>query len=140
MATNYPLNPVTVYGVDANGNLQPLSVSTAGIAQIQNQAHQGSLTERSGSIALGGTSQQLMAANSARTYLLIQNPATTAGQGVTAETLFIRFGATGATVNTGTSIELVAGGSYEMAGSFVSTQAVQVIAATTAHKFIASEG
>lgn len=101
----------------------------------------GSVTERSGSVTLGGTSQQMMAANTSRKYLLIQNPSTTAGQNIaTAETLFVRFGSTAATVNTGTSFEIVSGASLVMEGSFVSTQAVQVIAATTAHKWLAVEG
>lgn len=108
--------------------------------EIVNSAN-ATMTERSSSIVVAATSQQLMAANPARKYLFVQNPSTLTGQGIAAaETLFIRFGASAATVNTGTSIELVAGATFIMESNYVSTQAVQVIATTINHKFIAVEG
>lgn len=104
-------------------------------------AHRGRVVEKSGTITSGGTSQTMMAANPTRLYLLIQNPLTATGQGISAaESLFIRFGDTAATVNTGTSFELSPGSSLVMEGGFCCTQAVQVIAATTAHDWIAVEG
>lgn len=92
----------------------------------------GALTNRSGTITAGNTSQQLMAANTARRYLFVFNPPTAT------ESLWIDFGT--AAVKDQPSIELVAGASYVMEDMFVSDQAVNIIAATTGHKFVAKEG
>ena len=96
-------------------------------------------TNRSGSIAVGGTSQQLAAANGARRRLFIQNPATIAGQTIAAaESLFINF-TTAAGVNDGVSIELQPGQSFDTGQGPISTEVVNVNAATAAHRFIAKE-
>jgi hypothetical protein len=100
----------------------------------------GSFTERSGFIAAGGTSQQLAAANSSRKKIVIQNPLTAAGQNIAAsESLYIRFGASAAGIDDGTSIEIPSGGSYISEPDFESTQAIQVNATTTNHRWIADE-
>jgi len=103
------------------------------------QAPIANYSSYSGSIAVGGTSQLLRAANPLRKGLLIQNPATATGQGIAqTESLFINFlGA--ATVDLGTSIEIVAGGYFSFNGIPVSGQAVQINAATTGHRFLAWE-
>lgn len=99
------------------------------------------LTERSGAIAAGGTSQQLAAANTARKYLLIQNLTSAAGQGIAvAENLYIRFGAVAAGIDNGTSIELSPGASLVFEDTAIPTQAIQVNATTINHRFIAVEG
>lgn len=97
----------------------------------------GSLTDRSALITTGGTSQQLAAANPNRKYLLVVNPT------VATENLYINFTAvatavTGATTLT-SSIPIAPGGSYTMTG-FISTEIVNVIAASTSHSFVAKEG
>lgn len=99
-----------------------------------------SLTERNGTIAVGGTAQNAMPVNNSRRYLLIQNPFTAAGQGIaTAENLYVRFEGT-AGINNGTSFELAPGGSIEIASRIGPKEAVSVVAATTAHAYIAVEG
>lgn len=91
---------------------------------------QGTLTDQSGTIALGGTSQTLAAANANRLYLYVQNPPDQV------EPLYVNFtDAAGADV----SIELLPG-AYWDSKNFVSTEAVTVVAATTGHPFIAKEG
>lgn len=88
----------------------------------------GTLTDRHGTITTGGTSQQIAAVNSNRKYLLIFNPPTAT------ETLFINF--TTAAAQDATSIPITPGGSFLMqAPSFVSTEAVNAVAATTGHAF-----
>lgn len=99
----------------------------------------GSFTPRSGSITVGATSQQLMAANPKRKYFIIENPSTLTGQGIAgAELLFISFGAASAGINNGTAIEIGLGGVYEQT-AFISTDAIQVNATTTGHRWIAYE-
>lgn len=146
------LSPSTVCYEDASGNsvavkaASPLPVSlsatpTIDIGDVNTVAPQGTFTDLSGSMTTGGTSKTLSAANASRKYLLIQNPATLTGQNIAAaESLFIRFGASSAGVNNGTSLEILPGGVFESSGAFVSTEAIQVNAATTNHRWIAVEG
>ncbi|MNV12917.1 hypothetical protein D3C71_1035420 [compost metagenome] len=94
------------------------------------QAATGSLTNRSGTITAGGTSQVLMAANATRKYLFIQN--------VSVNDLWIDFGT--AAIANQPSIKLVANAVYIQENSFVSTQAVNIIGATTAQAYTAKEG
>ncbi len=89
------------------------------------------MTERSGTITTGGTAQPLAAAHAARRYLIIENVSQT-------EALWVNFTTTA--VEAEPSIMLApGGGSLVMDGSFVSTEAISVIAATTAHPFTAKE-
>lgn len=89
----------------------------------------GSLTNRSGTIAAGGTSQILMAANTNRGYLIIVNTSDAP--------LYIKFGGT-ATTN---DLPIAAGsGSFVMEGSFIATDAISIIGATTGKTFVAWEG
>lgn len=90
----------------------------------------GSLTDGSGTITTGGTSQQIFASNTARKYLLFVN--------VSSEDLWINFGT--AAVVTQPSIKVVPNGSFVMEGFFVSTQTVNVIGATTGSAFTAKQG
>lgn len=98
-----------------------------------------SLTNASGTITTGGTSQQLVAANSSRKYLLVVNLST--------DTLWIRFGSTAAAasepsipLNPAVAASSYGGGAYEMAGSAISTDAIQIYGATTGDAFSAWEG
>jgi hypothetical protein len=80
-----------------------------------------------------------MALNNARSGLMIFNPATAAGQNIaTAESLFINLHGN-AGVNDGTSYEVTPGGSFACPATSVPTNAISVNAATTNHRWIASE-
>ena len=112
--------------VDGSGTALPVSGTVTANAGI------GTLTDRSGTITAGGTAQTLAAANTARKYLLIQNLHAT-------EVLWVNF--TTAAVANQPSLQLAAaGGSLVMESSYVSTELVSVIAATTGHAFSAKEG
>lgn len=95
------------------------------------QPSRGTATDRSGTIASGGVAQNAMAANAARRYLFILNPATA--------TEVMWFNLTTTATAASPSIQLAAGQSFVMESSFVSTAAVSVIAATTSHAFTALE-
>lgn len=89
----------------------------------------GALTDGSGTITTGGTSQQIFAANAARKYLLVVN--------VSALDLWINFGV--AAVQTQPSIKITPNGSFVMEGFFVSTETVNIIGATTGTVFTAKQ-
>lgn len=92
---------------------------------------QGALTDRSGTIAVNATAQQLMAANASRRYLLIHNPDAT-------NNIWINFTTTA--VQAQPSIKIVPGGSFVMEGSFVSTELISIIGALATQPFTAKEG
>lgn len=92
---------------------------------------QGPLTSRSGTIAVAATSQQLMAENLARRYVLVVNPGT--------NTIWIRPGVAAAT-QAQPSIPILANGSYVMEGSMICTQAWQIIGPAAGDPFTAYEG
>lgn len=88
------------------------------------------LTDRSGSVATGGTAQQVAAANPGRRYLLIQNVSDTA--------MWVNFGAVA--VATQPSFLIAAsGGSLVFEGSFVPTGLVSVFGATTGKAYTIKE-
>lgn len=90
----------------------------------------GSLTDASGTITTGGTSQQVLAANPSRRYLLVQNLSTT--------DLWLRFAV--AAVTDQPSIRLVAGATFEWnAPGFVPEDSFNVIGGTTGQKFVVKE-
>ncbi len=97
----------------------------------------GSLTDRSGSIIEGGAAQQVAAANAARRYFFICNTST--------ETLRVNFGAD---ASDGNSFPLAAapgvgepgGGTLTFEGSFIPSEAVSILGATTGSTFVAKEG
>lgn len=125
---------VAIGGVDRTGTdtAKAILVDADGYLVPKIRPSGGTLTERSGTITTGGVSQQIMAANADRKYLLIQN--------ISDIDMWFRFGATGAAADTVDNWKLPAGGSFTMEGSFVSTQAIQIIGATTGKKFSAVEG
>lgn len=95
-------------------------------------AAKGALTNRSGTITAGGTAQAAVAANTSRNYLLIRNPIDAT------EALWINL--TGTATAASPSLRLDAGDILTFEGSFVPTNAVSVIAATTGHAFTIWEG
>lgn len=87
----------------------------------------------SSTVTLGGTSQVAIAANAARKRLLIVNPSTNTNL----ESIFVNFGAAAQLgVN---SREVVPGSSFELSGSNVTTQSINIISATTGTNFVAKE-
>ena len=107
------------------------STETNGVHTPHVRFGAGAVTDRSGTITLGGTAQQLVAANTARRYLLIQN--------ISAGDLWINDAGTAAIGGPG-SLKIVAGGYYEYPASFVTSGAISIIGATTAQAFTAKEG
>ena len=77
-------------------------------------------------IAVGGTAQSLVGANSSRKRLFVQNPSTAT------ESLFLRFGGTATT--TYTSLELLPGAAFDSSGGPCPSDAISVNAATTGHQ------
>lgn len=88
------------------------------------------LTDKSGAVATGGTSQVVYAGGVAALYVMCQNPVDAT------ETLYVNFGAVASTTAKN-SYELSPGGKVEFSGAgFVPTNSVNVTAVTTGHKFI----
>ena len=92
----------------------------------------GNLVDGSGSIATGGTAQQVFAGNTGRQYLLIQN--------VSSGDLWVNFGT--AAVASQPSIKIVANGSVEFSAGgtgVVPTGTVSIIGATLGQAFTAKQ-
>jgi len=90
----------------------------------------GTITTRSSTITTGGTSQQVAASNSSRKYFVIQNISDTA-----------MYLGVGYTPTTTTGLLLSAnGGGMIFETSFIPTQAINVLCATTGKAFVAWEG
>ena len=96
-------------------------------------------TDRSSTMAVGGTSQQLAVANNSRRRLIVMNPSDAAGQGIgVAESVYINFGAA-AGINNGTSIEINPGGWWDSGIGPAPADQVNINASTTGHRYIAKE-
>ena len=107
------------------------SISTSGGASQASKPTSGALTNRSGTIAAGGTAQTAAALNAARIYLYVENPI-----GAT-ETLWF---STDATATVGSpSIGLAAGQAWENPAHFCPTGALSVIGATISHAYTVKE-
>lgn len=115
--------------VDANGNeVAPLSDTQLRASAVPvTQPALSAGTDRSGSIATGGTAQQLAAANAARKGLRIQN--------ISAEVMWVnQTGGTAAAAGAG-SFKIAVDGTFEI----TTNQAVSIVAATLGSKFSATE-
>lgn len=112
--------------VDIGGTIE-LDISETDDS-IQSAPFRGTLTDRSGAGAV--TSAQVAAANSSRKYFFIQN----LDSGIV---IYVNFGAAATSTN---SIKLTAGAAFVMEGNFVSTQAINVIAASGTPAYCAKEG
>lgn len=134
----FTLASIAVAGLTVKISLMNIPIATS--VWNDNTPFQGPFTNKSGSIGVGGTSQTLSAANANRKRIIIQNPSTIAGQNIAAtESLFINIDGSAAGVNDGTSIELVAGGSFDSADGPCPTGLITVNAASIAHRYIAKE-
>src|SRR5262245_27511082 len=87
----------------------------------------GSLTNASGTIAAANVSQQILAANSSRSYLFIQNPSSAE------ESLHFEFGGVAVPAQ---CYDLVPGGSLTFEDRFIPSGTVNVRAATMGHPYI----
>lgn len=122
---------VVIAGVNSTDDVVRASVDADGKIVMAASAYGGALTDISGTLTTGATSEEIAAANPSRRYLFIQNLHAT-------EDLWINFGV--AAVQSQPSIKLPGGGSFVMEAGFCSTQAVHVIATTIAHAWTAKEG
>lgn len=107
-----------------------LAVTVASDQSSINTTKQGAVTDRSGTITLGGTAQQAMASNATRRFLFLQNTSDT--------DLWFNF--TTVAVADQPSAKLTPGAVFIMEGGFVSTEAISIIGATTSKSFTAKEG
>lgn len=96
---------------------------------LTNGPQRGALTNRSGSIAVGATSQAVAAAAATRKYFIFQN--------LSIETMWINFGV--AAVSDQPSFEILPHASFVMENIFISTESINVISATAGSKFTAKE-
>lgn len=107
------------------------SIGGGGSYAFPSQLTGSAWTDYSSTIALGGTSQQAIAANAARKRILIANPDTAT------ETLYVNFGGAASAAN---SIALFPGGTYVTPGGETeSPQSIYVLGATSGHVYIAKE-
>ncbi|CAK0741503.1 hypothetical protein CCP1ISM_130010 [Azospirillaceae bacterium] len=125
---------IPVVGTGSAGTPASNVITVQGISggtSVQVAATPGTLTNRSGTTSgTTNTSTQLMPANSTRKYLFIQN---VDGN----KTIWINF--TNAATTTQPSIQLIAGSSFVMESSFVSTEAINVISSSTSVNYTAKE-
>lgn len=118
-------------GVNGAGEATPILVDSTGRPLVASSGAGGTLTDRSGPIVSGGTSEVLAPVNAARKYLFVQNLSAD-------EDLWIDF--TVDALADAPSIRLEPGQSFVMEGNFVSTEEVNVFATTTGHEYTAKEG
>lgn len=117
---------VLVYN-DANGDPVPVTAVTPMPVTLDAVPGGASYTDGSGVITLGGTAQQVFAANTSRRYLFLLNPSDTA--------MYVNFGTTA--VAGQPSIILPPGGYFEPL--VPSAQSVSIICATTGKTFAAKQ-
>jgi hypothetical protein len=120
------VNPVL-----ADGQTTPLQTDDDGTLRVAVvETLSGALTNKSGTITLGGTAQVLMAANTSRKGWLVQNNS--------AGTLWINeLGATA--VQNAPSLSIAAGALYTSPTPGASNAAISIIGATTGQAFSARE-
>ncbi|HEY6019841.1 MAG TPA: DUF1859 domain-containing protein [Candidatus Paceibacterota bacterium] len=116
--TGLPVNDLTLAGIIANGaaNVNVIAGTVTGAI------------DRSGTIALGGTRQQLLAANASRKRWLVSNPSTAT------EILQISY-----VTNVAGLIDLQPGATWSETDASVSGDEIWVVAATLGHAFTAYE-
>lgn len=120
--------PVTIAGpLGAGGGVKVEGVA-GGVAQpVASQS--GTWTDKSGTIATGGTAQTPVASNANRKAYFIQN--------LSSGDLYVSL--VGTAVQTQPSVKIAPGASLFSSGNFISTQAISIIGATTGQVFTAWE-
>lgn len=132
-----------ISSINANGQAASVNSSPVVIASDQStlpiSIPNGGFTDRSSTITAGTASQTLAALNAARLRIIIQNPSTAAGQGISpVESLYINF-TSDAGIDNGTSLELLPGSTFDSDTGPVSPELITVNATTTGHVYIAKE-
>jgi len=124
-----PLLAIMVAGSDGT-DLRALATNATGNLQVTALLSGGAVTDGSGTVATGGTSQQIFASNTSRQFLMVINPPTAT------ELLYVNTGAAASTT-AGSSYPIPIGGNLTFDSGFVPTGTVNVTAVTTGHAFIA---
>lgn len=122
----------TAIVTDADGTLQRYLrglVKLLGVDGALVKQGGGALTDRSGTVTAGGTSQQVAAALATRKCFFYQNTSN--------ETQYLNFGAAASAAN---SIEIASKGYWENPPNFCPTGTINMLGATTAKTFTAKEG
>jgi|ERR1700757_442711 len=128
---------IPVSDVILDATVSALNTIAATQVSVKTKVAQLTATDRSGTIAVANTSQQLAAANGARQGLELQNI-----DGVNLEGLWYNPSGGAAVVGGVGSFELAAASSPNFPGGFakiITSNAVQIIATTAGHKFSAIE-
>lgn len=121
--------PASGGGVAGGTATAPLRVDPTGTTtQPVSLASGGAVTETTGTITAGGTRQQALAANASRKLLIVYNDDAT-------EVLRYRFGGNASAASAG-----IAPGGSLLLDVAVPTGTLDLIAATTGHKFAIAEG
>lgn len=118
ISDNTLLGTINAYTQDINTDVK-----------IIRDARYGSITNLSGSIAVGGLQQSISGPNASRKYFYFQN--------ISAQTLYLDFGIS-ATPTTG--INVPPGASFILEDSFISIQSISVLGAIAGLLYIAKEG
>lgn len=124
----------TQFNFDGSGNLKVTDVALDSTVSnnrvsVTTQAGQTTMADHSGTITVGGTPQQILAANPSRKRFTLTNPA------AQTEVLQFAFGAGG-----NGKIDINPGLTWDENDSTISAQAIFAVAATTAHPFTCYEG
>lgn len=158
---NSPSDPAPVAGcevrtdtpVNANGDHVALQCDSTGALKIGSTTPAAgsssttpnfvvpatsTVTDRSGAITTGGTAQQLTGPSTTRKRIIVQNPCTAATQNIaTAENLYVR--TTGTASAAGGSWELQPCYTFDTGPGPAPPAAITVFAATTGHRYTATE-
>lgn len=122
-------------GVTSTNPLPITGTITPGPASV-------SATARGSAIVTGGTAQTLVAANTSRKAIVIENPCSSTTQGIaTAESIFINFTSAASVSSSANAAEIAPCSQYALGlnGGVVTPELISIIAATTGHIIYAKE-
>lgn len=122
---------VVIQGEVSPGIYPNISVDSAGRLATTTSVSpmSGAFTDKSGTMSVGGTSQQVAASNSSRKYIFVEN--------ISTHNCYINFGV--AAVTTQPSLLLLPNSSFVMEGSAITTQSVNINCSTTGDAYTAKE-
>jgi hypothetical protein len=125
--------PETKVAFGLSGTQTEVADQTGNRLPVKNIGPRGSLVNHGGTITTGGTTQQLLASNASRNFVMIWNPPASGAN------LWINFGS--AATQDQNSYEIAPGGIFYQDGSgFVTTDAINIIGPTTGQVFGCKEG
>lgn len=130
MTSSYSYSQQVMRGETSPGTYTNVSVDVAGALKVTGASvTSGAVTDRSGTLITGGTSQQIMATKSTRKYLMIQNISDTV--------MWCNFAI--AAVQDQPSFRIAVGDSFVMESSVVSNESIHCIGATSGKAFVSKE-